>query len=44
MEYEQLCGKHELYRLIEEGFSAMSKGIGRPASEVFDDIEEGLDE
>jgi len=38
-EYERLCGKHELYRLIEEGFSAMSKGTGRPASEVFDDIE-----
>ena len=38
-EYERICGKHELYRLIEEGFNAMEKGKGRPASDVFDDIE-----
>ena len=38
-EYERLCGKHELYRLIEEGFTAMNEGKGRPASEVFDAIE-----
>jgi len=38
-EYERLCGKHELYRLVEEGFSAMKEGNGRPASEVFDAIE-----
>ena len=38
-EYERICGKHELYRLIEEGFSAMSKGTGRPALEVFEAIE-----
>ena len=38
-EYERLCGKHELYRLIEEGFAAMKEGRGRSAAEVFDDIE-----
>ena len=38
-EYERLCGKHELYRLIEEGFSAMKSKTGRPASEVFNELE-----
>jgi len=38
-EYERLCGKHELYRLIEEGLAAMNEGKARPASEVFDAIE-----
>jgi prevent-host-death family protein len=38
-EYERLCGKHELYRLLEEGFTSMKEGRGRPASEVFDSIE-----
>ena len=38
-EYERLSGKHELYRLLEEGFIAMKEGHGRPASEVFDSIE-----
>jgi prevent-host-death family protein len=38
-EYERLTGKHELYRLIEEGFAAMKEGSGRPASEVFISLE-----
>jgi PHD/YefM family antitoxin component YafN of YafNO toxin-antitoxin module len=28
-EYERLSGKHELYRLLEEGYAAMKKGNGR---------------
>ena len=38
-EYERLCGKHELYSMIEQGLAAMEEGRGRPASEVFDAIE-----
>ena len=38
-EYERLCGKHELYYLLEEGISSMKEGRGKPASEVFSDIE-----
>jgi prevent-host-death family protein len=38
-EYERLTGKQELYRLLEEGFAAMKKGGGLPASEVFDSLE-----
>lgn len=38
-EYERLAGKHELYRLLEEGFTAMKAGRGRPASEVFESLE-----
>ena len=42
-EYERLCGKHILYSLMEEGFSAVEEGKGRPASEVFEDIEKEFD-
>ena len=38
-EYERLCGKHELYRLLEEGFTDMKKGKARSAEEVFASIE-----
>jgi len=38
-EYERLCGKHELYRLLEEGFASMETGKGRPAADVFSDLE-----
>ena len=38
-EYERLCGKQELYRMIEEGLAAMKEGRGRPAREVFEEIE-----
>jgi PHD/YefM family antitoxin component YafN of YafNO toxin-antitoxin module len=42
-EYERLSGKHELYRLLEEGYAAMKKGDGQLASEVFDSIEKEFD-
>ena len=38
-EYERLCGKHELYRLLEDGFASMKAGNGLPAADVFDSIE-----
>ena len=38
-EYERLAGKHEMRRLLEEGFAAMKEGGGRPASDVFGSIE-----
>ena len=41
-EYERLSGRYELYRLLDEGFSAMKEGHGRLASEVFDSIEKEL--
>lgn len=38
-EYERLCGKNELHRLLDEGLSDMKNNSGRPAKEVFDEIE-----
>lgn len=38
-EYERICGKHELYRLLDEGLASMKAGKGRPADEVFADLE-----
>ena len=38
-EYERLSGKHELQRLLEEGFNSIKQGRGRPADEVFGDLE-----
>ena len=38
-EYERLCGKAELHRLLDEGLFAVINGISRPASDVFSDIE-----
>ena len=38
-EYERLCGKHELYHLLEEGFDSMNEGRGRLAADVFGSIE-----
>ena len=38
-EYERLCGKHELYRLLDEGFASMKAQKGRPVDEVFADLE-----
>jgi PHD/YefM family antitoxin component YafN of YafNO toxin-antitoxin module len=45
-EYERLCGRHELYCLLEEGFAAMKAGRNRPATAVFADLERefGFDE
>ena len=44
-EYERLCGKNELHRLLDEGLASMEKGEGRSAEEVFVEIERefGLD-
>jgi prevent-host-death family protein len=38
-EYERLCGKQELYRLLDQGIEAMKSDTGRPADEVFEEIE-----
>lgn len=38
-EYERLCGKAELHRLLDEGLFAVSSGNSRPAADVFNDIE-----
>jgi len=38
-EYERLSGKQDLYRLLGEGLTAMGKGTGRAAEEVFAEIE-----
>lgn len=38
-EYERLCGKHELHRLLDEGLEDIKTNSGRPAKEVFADIE-----
>jgi prevent-host-death family protein len=37
--YEELSGRRELHRLLDEGLSAMRAGGGRPAKDVFADIE-----
>ena len=37
--YEELSGRRELHRLLNEGLSAMKVGGGRPARDVFATIE-----
>ena len=37
--YEELSGRRELHKLLNEGLSAMKSGDGRPAREVFANIE-----
>lgn len=39
-EYERLCGKYELHRLLDEGIAAMKAGKSRPAADVFAELEE----
>ena len=41
--YEKLCGRFELYNLLEEGLKAEKVGDVYPAEEVFDDILKGLE-
>ncbi len=41
-EYERLSGRHELYRLLDEGLRSVKKGIGRPVEEVFAEIRGNL--
>jgi len=38
--YEMLNGKHDLYRLLEEGRLAAKEGKKRPSKDVFRDIEQ----
>jgi len=38
-EYERLCGVQELHRLLDEGMRAHRESRGRPAAEVFSDLE-----
>lgn len=42
--YENLCGKFELFRLLEEGLQAEKKGKLRPFSDVANDIRKGFSE
>ena len=39
--YEQLCGKLELFRLLNEGLEAEAAGRIRPAKDAFNDIRKG---
>jgi prevent-host-death family protein len=38
--FEELSGRRELHRLLDEGFFSMKTGGGRPANEVFSKIRE----
>lgn len=40
--YEALCGKQELYRLLDEGRTAVNAGKKRPLDEVMKDIKKGI--
>ena len=40
--YETLSGKLELYRLLDEGRSAIKAGKKRPLKEVMNDIKQGI--
>ena len=39
-QYEQFCGKAELRHLLDAGLKEPKAGHGRPASDVFADLEE----
>ncbi|MCL2513536.1 MAG: type II toxin-antitoxin system prevent-host-death family antitoxin [Oscillospiraceae bacterium] len=38
-EYERLCGRNELHRLLDEGLASMKKGGGLPIDEAFAELE-----
>ena len=38
--YEELSGRRELHRLLDEGLIAMKNGDGRTADEVFSELRE----
>jgi PHD/YefM family antitoxin component YafN of YafNO toxin-antitoxin module len=40
--YELLCGKYELYQMLEEGRIAIQAGKKRPLADVMDDIKREL--
>lgn len=42
-EYERLCGKHELHRLLLEGLNCITENSGVPAEDVFSKIESEYD-
>ena len=42
--YEKLAGRFELYKLLDDGESAIEKGNVKTADEVFKGIEERLNE
>ena len=37
-EYERLCGKNELYRLLDEGLASIKEDSGRAAKEAFAEL------
>ena len=41
--YEELSGRRELHRLLDEGFTSIKNGGGRPAAEVFSELREEYD-
>jgi PHD/YefM family antitoxin component YafN of YafNO toxin-antitoxin module len=42
--YEMLCGKYELYQLLNEGLEAEKAGRVRPIEEALADIRKGLND
>ena len=36
--YEELSGRRELHRLLDQGINSMKTGAGQPAKDVFADI------
>ena len=38
-EYERLCGKAELHKLLDEGLYAVKNNDNRPMEDIFSDIE-----
>jgi PHD/YefM family antitoxin component YafN of YafNO toxin-antitoxin module len=42
--YEKLCGKFELFRLLNEGLESEKAGHVRPFSEAIADIRKGLND
>ncbi len=40
--YEEICGKFELFRLLNESLEAEHAGFVRPFKEALDDIRKGL--
>lgn len=42
--YDELCGKSELFRLLNEGLEAEKAGRVRPFKEALADIRKGLNE
>lgn len=41
-EYDKMCGREELHRLLDEGIAKMDNGKGIPAREFFAQLEKEL--